>query len=66
LAHLQQQPVKMVIRAAYQNDRPSEWIAERAKIAAVVLPFTIGGTPGAKDLFSLFDDTVQRLVDAAK
>jgi len=27
-----------------------------------VLPFTVGGTPGAKDLFSLFDDTLARIL----
>jgi zinc/manganese transport system substrate-binding protein len=43
LATLQQQPVKMVLRAAYQSDRASQWIAERARINAVVLPFTVGG-----------------------
>ena len=26
------------------------------------MPFSVGGTPAAKDLFGLFDDTVQRLV----
>ena len=36
-------PVKMVIRAAYQSDRASQWIAERAKITPVMLPFTVGG-----------------------
>jgi len=66
LALLQRQPAKMVIRAAYNDGRASEWLAERAKIPAVVLPFTVGGTDQAKDLFSLFDDTVQRLLDAAK
>lgn len=55
-------PAKMVIRAAYQYDAPSRWIAERARIPAVTLPFTIGGTPEAKDLFSLYDDTVRRLL----
>ena len=35
-------------------------------IPAVALPFTVGGTDRAKDLFSLFDDTVQRLLDAVK
>ena len=50
LATLQRQPVKMVIRAAYQGDRASQWIAERAKINAVMLPFTVGGTDAAKDL----------------
>src|SRR5258705_317906 len=29
LATVQRQPVKMVLRAAYQSDRPSQWIAER-------------------------------------
>src|SRR5712691_2629122 len=56
---VQRQPVKMVIRAAYQSDRASQWIAERAKINAVALPFTVGGDDAAKDLFSLFDDTIQ-------
>jgi zinc/manganese transport system substrate-binding protein len=66
LATVQQQPVKMVIRAAYQSDRASQWIAERAKINVVVLPFTVGGDDAAKDLFGLFDDTVQRLMKGAQ
>jgi zinc/manganese transport system substrate-binding protein len=65
LATIQRQPVKMVIRAAYQSDRASEWIAERAKINAVALPFTVGGDDAAKDLFSFFDDTLQRLLKGA-
>jgi zinc/manganese transport system substrate-binding protein len=66
LATLQQHPARMVIRAAYQNPKPSEWIAERAHIPAVVLPFSVGGTEGAKDLFGLFDDTVARLLAGLK
>jgi zinc/manganese transport system substrate-binding protein len=66
LATVQRQPVKMVIRAAYQSDRASQWIAERAKINAVALPFTVGGDDAAKDLFGLFDDTVQRLLKGAQ
>ena len=65
LETLQRTPAKMVLRAAYQSDRASQWIAERAKIKAVVLPFTVGGTDGAKDLFGLFDDTIQRLLKGA-
>ncbi len=59
---LKQTPAKMVIRAAYQSPRASEWIAERANVNAVALPFTVGGTDGAKDLFGLFDDTIARLL----
>jgi len=66
LALLTRQPAKMVLRAAYQNDRASLWIAERAEINAVVLPFTVGGTPEAKDLYGLYDDTIARLLKGAK
>jgi zinc/manganese transport system substrate-binding protein len=66
LATLQRQPVKMVIRAAYQSDRASQWIAERAKINAVMLPFTVGGDDAAKDLYGLFDDTVARLLKGSQ
>ena len=63
---LQKNPVKMVIRAAYEDDRPSNFISERVHIPAVLLPFTVGGTNGAKDLFSLYDDTINRLLAAMK
>ncbi len=66
LAQLQRQPAKAVIRAAYGDGRGSEWLAERAKIPAIVLPFTVGGSERAKDLFGLYDDTVQRLLAALK
>lgn len=66
LAQLQQKPARMIIRAAYNDGRGSEWLAAHAHIPAVMLPFTVGGTDRAKDLFGLFDDTVQRLLDALK
>ncbi len=66
LAQLQRAPARMILRAAYSDDRASTWLAERAGIPAVVLPFTVGGTEQAKDLFGLFDDTVQRLRGALK
>ena len=64
LEKLRYEPAQMILRAAYHDGRASEWLAERARIPAVVLPFTVGGTDRAKDLFSLFDDTVQRLREA--
>lgn len=65
LDQLQRQPARMILRAAYNDGRSSEWLAERAKIPAVELPFTVGGSDRAKDLFGLFDDTVDRLLRAA-
>ena len=65
-SQLQKQPAKMVLRAAYQDGRAAQWLSEHARIPAVVLPFTVGGSERAKDLFSLFDDSVARLVEAGK
>jgi zinc/manganese transport system substrate-binding protein len=54
----------VVIRTPYQDPRPSEWIAREAALRAVVLPYTVGGTPGAKDLYTLFDETIRLLLEA--
>jgi len=66
LAKLKQQPAVMIIYAAYQDSRAAEWLANRAAIKAVKLPFTVGGTDGATDLFGLYNDTIQRLLAAAQ
>ncbi len=66
LAQQQAAPARMVVRTAYNQDGPSQWIAGKAGIPAVLLPYTVGGTPEAKDLFGLFDDTLQRLLKAAR
>lgn len=63
---LQRQPARMILRAAYNDGRGADWLAQRAKIPVVVLPFTVGGDDAAKDLFGLYDDTIQRLLSAAK
>ena len=64
LSALKGTPGRMVVYAAYQDPRPSEWLSSHAGIPAVKLPFTVGGTEGAKDLFGLFDDTLARLLAA--
>jgi zinc/manganese transport system substrate-binding protein len=66
LARLTKDPAKVVVRSAYNDPRAAEFLAERAKIPAVVLPFTVGGTDKAKDLFGLYDDTLTRLLSVAK
>jgi zinc/manganese transport system substrate-binding protein len=66
LNQLRYEPAKMVIYAAYQSPRFSEWLSQRTGLPLVELPFTVGGTDKATDLFSLFDDTLKRLQDAIK
>lgn len=57
---------RMLIRAAYDNPRAGDWYSAQTKVPVAVLPFTVGGNDAAKDLLGLFDDTLRRLVEAAK
>jgi zinc/manganese transport system substrate-binding protein len=66
LANLGRDPAKAVVRSAYTDPRAAQWLSERAKIPALTLPFTVGGSERAKDLFGLFDDTLSRLLVAVK
>ncbi len=66
LGSLAATPAKAVVRAAYNDPRASDWLAGRAGIPAVMLPFTVGGSPQANDLFSLYDDTLSRLLALLK
>ncbi|WP_456374780.1 metal ABC transporter substrate-binding protein [Thiolapillus sp.] len=65
LALLKQTPARAVIRAAYQDGRPSAWLSERAEIPELVLPFTVGGDDQSGDLFQLYDRTLELLLSAA-
>ncbi len=66
LATLERQPAKMVLRASYQSDRASQWIAQRTRINVVTLPATVGGDAEARDLFAFFDDILARLLKGAQ
>jgi zinc/manganese transport system substrate-binding protein len=56
--------VDFIIRSPYQDAKASVWLSERMGAQAIVLPLTVGGTDGAIDLFGLFDDIVERLLEA--
>jgi len=66
LTNLGRDPAKAVVRAAYADPRAAQWLSERAKIPALMLPFTVGGSERAKDLYGLFDDTLSRLLAVEK
>ncbi|TCK17733.1 zinc/manganese transport system substrate-binding protein [Thiogranum longum] len=59
---LEQHPASAILHAAYQDDRASKWLSRHTGIAEVSLPFTVGGSEKANDLFGLYDDTLQRLL----
>jgi zinc/manganese transport system substrate-binding protein len=55
-----------IVRSAYQDPKPADWLSQRTGVPAVTLPFTVGGDAQSKDLFGLFDSTIAKLLGAAK
>ena len=55
-----------IIYSPYQSSKASVWFSERTSIPALMLPLTVGGSDKAQDLFSLFDDILDRLLGVSK
>jgi zinc/manganese transport system substrate-binding protein len=66
VAQLSAAPARMILRNAYNDPKAADWLSQRTKTPVVMLPYSVGGTAEAKDLFSLFDDTLDRLLAVAQ
>ena len=65
VSRLNATPPRAILRNAYNDPKAAEWLAARVHAPVITLPFSVGGTPAAKDLFGLFDDTLGRLLAIA-
>jgi zinc/manganese transport system substrate-binding protein len=63
---MKREPAKAVVYSSYNNPEAARFLSERTGIPAIGLPYTVGGSDKAKDLFGLFDDMIGRLREAAK
>lgn len=59
---LRGQPVRAIIRSAYEDPRPSQWLSERIHAPAVLVPQTVGAVPAATDLIALYDAMLDALL----
>ncbi len=68
LAELKRQlahnPAQMIVHSAYQESRDGAWLARQTGLPLVQLPYTVGGSAGALDLFALYDATLEQLLAA--
>ncbi len=66
VAKLTTTPAKLILLNAYNDPKAANWLSGRVHIPVVVLPYSVGGSPQATDLFGLFDDTVNKLLAGGK
>ena len=55
---------RLVIYAPHNSPDASNWLAAHTSACAVQLPFTVGGNDKATELFSLYQDSIDRLLAA--
>ncbi|MFN0039612.1 MAG: metal ABC transporter substrate-binding protein [Burkholderiales bacterium] len=66
VGQLKSSPAEATVRAAYNDPKAVDWLHDKTGIPRVDLAYTVGGTTEARDLFSLFDDSIARLKGARK
>ena len=63
---LKASPPKAILVNAYNDPKAAQWLSQRVNAPVIVLPFSVGGSTEAKDLFGLFDDTLDKLLAVLK
>jgi zinc/manganese transport system substrate-binding protein len=53
--------VKFIIQDVYHPSGPAELLAKKTGAILIILPHDVSATPGAENIFSLFDEIVRRL-----
>ena len=64
VSRIQRDGADAITRSMYTDPKAPQWLSEHTDVPLVDLHYTVGGTPGAKDLFGLFDDIIERLEKA--
>ncbi len=53
--------VSGVLLGSYQDGKAALWLKDKSDLRVVKLPYTVGGSGKANDLFTLFDQTIELL-----
>lgn len=65
-ATLEKRGALAIIRSPINDKRSSEWLSARSGVPPLILPYTVGGTDDARDLFMLFETSILRLMALMK
>lgn len=61
LEQLTPNPPVGIIRAPFENEKPSKWLSERLGVPEIELLYTVGGDEESTDLFALYERTIEML-----
>jgi zinc/manganese transport system substrate-binding protein len=53
-----------IIRSPYADSDAADWLAKKTDIPSLLLPYTVGGSEESTDLFKLYEQTINMLLEA--
>lgn len=60
---IQAEEPKFIVLTTYQSDRGARWLSRRTQLPVITLPYTVGGHERARDLFGLYETTLDLLLE---
>lgn len=63
---LEATPARGIVVAAYEDPKAAQWLAGKTGLRVITLPYTVGGSAQATDLFSLYDTTIAQLLQGVQ
>lgn len=57
-------PARLIVRTPVNNPKAAHWLSQQTSLPVVEVPYSVGSTPGAKDLFGMYEDAISRLLGA--
>lgn len=59
-------PARAIVLTGFEDPKGAKWLAEKTNLLIITLPYTVGGSANAQDLFGLYESTIQQLVEGIK
>ena len=62
VAIVEENPPIAIIRTPFDAKSPGDWVSSKTGTPVITLPFTVGGSPEATDLYKVYDASIQLLL----
>jgi len=56
--------VAFIAYAPFESAKPAEWLSDNSGVKAIILPYTIGGNKETNNLFDLYENSIDLMLNA--
>ncbi len=60
----EQNKIAFIAYAPFESSKPAEWLSKESGVKAIILPYTIGGNKETNNLFDLYQNSIDLMLNA--